>query len=125
MNFYIGFSSQGIGQGFNTRLVDSDLIKADIINNFSIRKGEVRGRPQFGSNLFNFIGQPFDEFSEQAILSDVETVLNNDPRLEINSLTVTTTLDSITFLALVTFLENKKQEMLSILIDNTGRVSIT
>ena len=53
MTTYIGFST--INQNKKFTLTDYDLIQRDLLNAFSIRQGELPGRPGYGTVIWNFL----------------------------------------------------------------------
>lgn len=77
-----GFSSIDKTKPF-TELTDKALIKRDILNHFNTRKGSRVMRPDYGSSLWDYLFEPLDEISRDAILDDVNTVIKSDPRVQI------------------------------------------
>ncbi len=78
-------------RGFNTvdqhkkfRLTGIELIKRDLLNHFSIRKGEKLMNPNFGSIVWNTLFEPLTEELKKAILDDVKKVVSYDPRINVN-----------------------------------------
>ena len=53
---YKGFST--IDQTKKFRLTDFELVKQDLLNHFSIRKGEKLMNPNFGSIIWNMLFEP-------------------------------------------------------------------
>lgn len=84
---YKGFSSIGKTRPF-TELTDEELIKRDILNHFNTRKGARVMRPTYGSALWDFIFEPFDQLTRDAIIDDATTVINSEPRVEKLSLNI-------------------------------------
>ena len=84
---YRGFSTT-MTQGSDTSLFDLDIIKADLLNQFNIRLGEVPGRSGFGSVLMELMSEPFDNITESLIRSEVDRVLRCDPRISVNDINV-------------------------------------
>lgn len=88
--FYRGFSTT-LGQPVSgSATFDSELIKADLLVQFNTDLGEVPGRAGFGSILRTLAYQPFDDVTENAIIAEVRRVVNNDPRVSILQMNVTT-----------------------------------
>lgn len=79
-----GFSSIDKTQPF-TELTDKALIKRDILNHFNTRKGSRVMRPTYGSSLWDYLFEPLDQLTRDAIVDDVNNVINSDPRVEILS----------------------------------------
>lgn len=86
---YKGFSSTETKRNF--KLYDIDLVKQDIINHFHIRKGEKLENPNFGTVIWDMLFENMTDEVKQIIIKDVEDVINYDPRIAINSVSVDTT----------------------------------
>lgn len=99
---YKGFSSQQSKKGF--KLYDSDLVKQDLINHFYIRKGEKLENPQFGTIIWDMLFEQFTEEVKELIAKDVETIINYDPRISVNSIAVDATDMGIRIEADITYL---------------------
>ena len=80
--------------GFNTvdqpnppySLTDIELVKRDILNQFQTPMGSRVMLPDFGTNIFSYLFEPFDEITKDAIISDAANVVNSDPRVQLQSL---------------------------------------
>ena len=84
---YKGFST--IGNNFGSpKLTDTDLIKRDLLNHFAIRKGEKLMRGNFGTSLRDLIMDPLTEETKQLIIEEVNAVINNDPRVRPEEVTL-------------------------------------
>ena len=84
---YKGFSTTDPDQnGFN--LYDFSLIKQDIINHFHIRQGELLSNPTFGTIIWDVLHEPMTEQLKQIIIDNVTEIINYDPRINVNSVTV-------------------------------------
>ena len=44
--------------------------------------------PTFGTNIYNFLFDPFDEYTKSAIIEDAVRVVQSDPRVELVSIDV-------------------------------------
>lgn len=77
-----GFSSIDKTRPF-TELTNTALIKRDILNHFNTRKGSRVMRPEFGSSLWDYLFEPLDDLTRDAIIDDVNNVINSDPRVAI------------------------------------------
>ena len=82
-----GFSTVN-GEFSSTKLYDISLVKQDIMNHFNIRKGEKLENPEFGTNIWQYIFDPLDIDTKNAIISDVEAVGNYDPYVTIDQVEV-------------------------------------
>ncbi len=79
---YRGFNT--VDQNKKFRLTGIELIKRDLLNHFSIRKGEKLMNPNFGSIVWNTLFEPLTEELKKAILDDVKKVVSYDPRINVN-----------------------------------------
>lgn len=79
MATFIGFST--IDQPKKFTLVDRDLIKRDFLNAFNIQQGQLVGRPEYGTNLWNFIFENQTQETERAIVQEIQRVAGGDPRI--------------------------------------------
>jgi len=71
-------------------LYDIALIKQDLLNNFHIRQGEKLENPEFGTIIWDALFEPLTEGMKQAIIENVTQIVNYDPRVQVNSVTVDT-----------------------------------
>lgn len=84
---YKGFSTINNDFG-SSKLTDTDLIKRDLLNHFAIRKGEKLMRGNFGTSLRDLIMDPLTEETKQLIIEEVNAVINNDPRVRPEEVTM-------------------------------------
>lgn len=80
---YTGFSTAAASTGF--RLYDLDLIKQDILNNFSIRRGSKLMNPEYGTIIWDLIFDPFTPEIRTQIAEDVNRVLRSEPRISVSN----------------------------------------
>ena len=83
MTTFIGFST--INQNKKFTLVDFELIKRDLLNAFSIRQGQVVGRPDYGTVLWDFVFENQVEQTQRGIIAEIQRVAGGDPRIFISS----------------------------------------
>lgn len=81
MQTFIGFNTQGQYKKFT--LTDSALIKRDLLNAFNIRQGQLPGRPQVGTILWDNLFETQTNETTNAIVNEVQRVAGGDPRLQI------------------------------------------
>jgi len=86
MATFIGYNT--INQVKNYVLTDFDLIKRDLLNAFSIRQGEVVGRPEVGTTLWNFMFDNQTPEITQDIYNEVQRVVALDPRIYVSDVQV-------------------------------------
>lgn len=70
------------------KLFDIALIKQDIINLFHIRKGEKLEDPNFGTVIWDMVYEPLTTDNREFIANNVTEVINYDPRVQVNGVTV-------------------------------------
>jgi len=84
---YKGFST--VNSDLNSHvLYDIALIKQDIINHFHIRQGEKLSDPEFGTIIWDILFEPLTEDVKNAIIQNVSRIVNYDPRVQVNQITV-------------------------------------
>ena len=86
MATYRGFSTQESGNKF--RLVDFALIKRDLLNHFNTKRGEKLMRPTFGCGIWEYLFEPLTEETRRHVLDEVKVVIDYDPRVNANKVTV-------------------------------------
>jgi hypothetical protein len=84
---YKGFST--IGRYKKFRVTDIDLIKQDLINHFSVRKGEKLMQPNFGTIIWSLLFEPMTDAVHQAIVDDVKLIVGYDPRTHLETINIT------------------------------------
>jgi phage baseplate assembly protein W len=85
-NTYRGFSTAGRTKKF--KLTDIELVKQDLINHFSIRKGEKLMQPDFGSIIWNTLFETMTSDIQAAIVEDIKRIANYDPRINVTNVLV-------------------------------------
>lgn len=83
---YRGFST--INQVKKFRLTDVELVKRDLVNHFSIKKGQKLMNPEFGSIIWNMLYEPMTADVEATIVEDVKRIVNYDPRLRVDGVLI-------------------------------------
>ncbi len=73
----------------NFGLYDLALIKQDIVNHFHIRQGEKLENPIFGTIIWDLLYEPFTPEVRNAIIKNVEDIINYDPRVKADQVIVT------------------------------------
>ena len=70
------------------KLFDIALIKQDIINLFHIRKGEKLEDPNFGTIIWDMVYEPLSNDNRDFISENVTEIINYDPRVQVDGVTV-------------------------------------
>ena len=84
---YRGFSTVNRNKKF--RVADVDLVKQDLLNHFSIRKGEKVMQPNFGTVIWSLLFEPLNEQLNQLIIDDVRRIVGYDPRIGLKNINIT------------------------------------
>ena len=87
MTIYRGFSTFNRLKKY--KLTDYELAKQDLFNHFQIRKGEKLMNPNFGSIIWNLLYEPLTEEIKQRMVSDINNIVAYDPRMSVESMTIT------------------------------------
>lgn len=86
MPAFIGFNTQGQYKKFT--LTDSALVKRDLLNALNIRQGQIPGRPQVGTILWDSVFDSQTNETEQTLINEIQRVAGGDPRLQISNVEV-------------------------------------
>jgi phage baseplate assembly protein W len=82
--------------GFNTvnqpappyNLNNIELVKRDIENTFATPMGTRVMLPNFGTRIYDYLFDPFDEYTKNAIIADAVNVIQSEPRVDLVSIDV-------------------------------------
>lgn len=83
---YKGFSTLYSPKKFT--VVDFELAKRDLLNYFSIRKGEKLMQPEFGTVIWSLLFEPLTSDVQQTITDDITRIVGYDPRLRVVNIKV-------------------------------------
>jgi phage baseplate assembly protein W len=72
------------------RLTDEQLVIDDFINALNIPQGQKPGKPSYGTTLWSFIFEPNTIDVRQELSDEVARVAALDPRINLNSVSVST-----------------------------------
>lgn len=85
--YFVGFNT--VGQPSPPySLTNIELVKRDINNHFATPKGSRVMLPNFGTNIYDYLFDPFDEYTKNIIIEDAVNVIKSDPRVELVSIDV-------------------------------------
>ena len=118
-----GFSSRA--ELTNFKLYDFDLIKQDLINRLSVRKGERVENPEFGTIIYDVIFEPLTEALKQAIADDIAKNLNADPRLSTQDIIVSESEHGISVQATITYVPYNITEKLTFSFDENSLLRLS
>jgi phage baseplate assembly protein W len=117
---YKGFSSNEIKNNF--KLYDIDLVKRDLLNHFHIRKGEKLENPNFGTIIWDLLFENFTPEVKRLITKDVENIINYDPRIAVNAVTIDTTDQGIRIQADIVYMPFNVNEKMTFNFDKTNNI---
>jgi phage baseplate assembly protein W len=120
---FSGFSSRA--EQSNYKLYDFELIKQDLMNRLSIRKGERLENPEFGTIIYDAIFEPLTESLRQAILDDITQNLNADPRLNTTDVIVSEADHGISIQASITYVPYNITEKLTFSFDQDSTLRLS
>ena len=87
MTTYFGFSTYNRLRKFT--LTDFDLVRQDLFNHFSIRKGEKLMNPKFGTIIWDLLFEPLTDNIRDIITDDIKVIVEYDPRIAADNVVIT------------------------------------
>ena len=121
MPTFIGFNTQGQFKKFT--LVDTELIKRDLLNAFNIRQGQLPGKPEYGTSLWDYVFENITDTTVNAINREVQRVAGGDPRLQIVSSYVYAQDNGILIELEIQYVPSTDAERLAIFFDQLTRTA--
>jgi len=101
-------------------LYDISLIKQDIINHFHIRQGEKLSNPEFGTIIWDALFEPLTESLKDTIIQNVTAIINYDPRVSVDNITVTSYESGLQIECTVTYLPYNISESMRMKFDENA-----
>jgi phage baseplate assembly protein W len=120
---YKGFSTINNDFG-SSKLNDTDLIKRDLLNHFAIRKGEKLMDGNFGTSLCDLIMDPLTEETKQLIIEEVNTVINSDPRVRPEEVTLDEYENGLQIQIVLRYVIDNQVENLQVRFDRPDNLAI-
>jgi hypothetical protein len=121
MPAFIGFNTQGQFKKFT--LTDSALIKRDFLNALNIRQGQLPGRPQAGTILWDNLFDSQTNETETAIINEIQRVAGGDPRLQIATVEIFPQENGLLMQIELMLVPSTDAERLSIFFDQNTRIA--
>ncbi len=85
--YFVGFNT--VNQSYPPySLTNIELVKRDINNQFATPVGSRVMLPDFGTKIYDYLFDPFDEYTKNAIIEDAVRVIQSEPRVELVSIDV-------------------------------------
>ena len=119
MATFVGFSTVNRNKQFV--VTDFELIKIDLLNAFNIRQGEVVGRPEYGTVIWNYLFENQLQETEAALYQEVQRVCGGDPRVYVNSINLFPQQNGILIEVDLMVVPSTDAQRLSIFFDQTQR----
>jgi phage baseplate assembly protein W len=119
MPTFIGFSTIDRFKKFT--VVDFELIIIDLINALNIRKGQLVGRPGYGTIIWDYLFENQTQETERAIVSEIQRVCGGDPRIFVNSVELFPQQNGILIQVELTVVPTTNAERLAIFFDQEQR----
>jgi phage baseplate assembly protein W len=93
------------------RYVNEDAVKQSIRNIILTRRNERLYNPNFGSQLYDLLFEPFSETTQASVKSIIETAIkNHEPRAKLELVNVEGEVDTNTLLITIVFSVINKEE---------------
>lgn len=121
MPTFIGFNTQGQYKKFT--LTDSALIKRDLLNALNIRQGQIPGRPQVGTILWDNLFENQSNETDEAIIAELQRVAGGDPRIQISDIEIFSQQNGILLQVELIFVPSTDAERLAIFFDENTRTA--
>jgi phage baseplate assembly protein W len=119
MTTFIGFNT--INQYKKFTLVDFELIKRDLANALNIQKGEMPGRPEYGTNLWTYVFENQSTNTTQDMLAELQRVAGGDPRLSLQDAQIYPQENGIRIELFVRVVNSSETQLLSLFLNQETR----
>jgi phage baseplate assembly protein W len=121
MSTFIGFNTQNQYKKFT--LVDTELIKRDLLNAFNIVQGQLPGRPGYGTILWSFLFESQDQTTLSQIIREVKRVAGGDPRLNLIDAQIYPQENGLLIELEIQFAPNTNAQLLGVFFDQQQRTA--
>ena len=119
MPTFIGFNTQDQFKKFT--LLDADLVKRDLLNGLNIRQGQLPGRPQYGTALWDNLFENQTNETTQSIEREIQRVAGYDPRIQISNVEVFPQENGLLIQVELAIVPSTDAQLLSIFFDQQQR----
>lgn len=121
MATFIGFNTQGQYKKYT--LTDAALIKRDFLNALNIRQGQIPGRPQVGTIIWDNLFETQTNEVIGAIETEIQRVGAGDPRFQISSIEVFPQENGVLLQVEIMVIPSSDAERLRIFFDQETRTA--
>lgn len=119
MTTFVGFSTINSPKKFT--LLDFELVKRDLLNAFNIQQGQLPGRPEYGTLIWQYLFENQTQETQQAILQEVQRVAGGDPRLYIQDVQMFPQENGILIQIELSLVPGQNADLLSVFFDQQTR----
>jgi phage baseplate assembly protein W len=119
MPTFIGFNTQDQFKKFT--LLDAELVKRDLLNGLNIRQGQLPGRPQYGTALWDNLFENQTNETTQSIEREIQRVAGYDPRIQISNVEVFPQENGLLIQVELAIVPSTDAQLLSIFFDQQQR----
>jgi phage baseplate assembly protein W len=116
---YKGFSTLVTPKKF--KVTDFELSKRDLLNYFSIRKGEKLMQPNFGTIIWDLLFEPLNDDIQQLITDDINRIIGYDPRLRAGQVSVTQQTNGFLIQITLSYVPSDQTETISLNFDQNSK----
>ena len=110
----------------NFKISDYDLVKRDFLNNLNIRQGEVPGRPEVGTTLWNFVFDPNTEDTIRKLRAEINRLIDTDPRITVEEINIESKAHTVLMEINARIHPNVDLQQLNVMFDqNTDKATYT
>lgn len=112
---FYGYSS--IGRNKKFRLEDFELVKRDLLNNLLIRQGTMPGRPNIGTDLWNYLFETIDDRTLNQLDNEMRKSIERDPRIKVEEILFFTQENGLLCEITVKTVMSSEEQMLKLFLD--------
>ena len=116
-----GSVNNPIRYGRKFRIVDQDCVIQDFINALNITQGEVPGRPDVGTSMWNLLFEPQTEQTAALVLQEMQRIVGQDPRIYLSDANVYPQVNGILVELEIQSVQGQNAERLSVFFDQQAR----
>lgn len=120
---YRGFSTLTSSKKYT--LTDYELAKQDLLNYFSLKKGQKLMQPTFGTIIWDMLFEPLDEGTQDIITQDITKIVSYDPRLRVGQIAVTAQDTGLLVQLTLSYVPTDQSEMISLNFDKSSQTLTT
>jgi phage baseplate assembly protein W len=119
---YKGFSTVSSDSQKKFVLVNHKLIIQDLLNAIYTPRGSRVMQPNFGCIVWEYLFDNLEQSQIQDIATNITGIINNDPRISLNSLDITPYENILTITISIQFLDTNEIETLILNLSNETTV---